>query len=368
MIRTGRDGAAARSCVPLGFERSYPTLTRELRRLGLRPVCEVCRRGGHRLDGRARARAGRGAAAGLARAARRRRGVSRRTCWSARCRTRAGSAACSREGEDFAHLVDALDGVLRRLGGTARCWRTDRMATIVEPGSDRLRAGGGRAGQALRRHGRGLPAAAGAAQGRRRGARSATCSARGGAPRRSRRRRRRRPIARPLVRRRSPTGAAAAGSRSPSSAAAEPLLPLPAVAYPAELPGGAGRLARARWSRSRATATASRPSLAGQTVTVRARLGEPTLRVVSAAGVARRDAPARCPPAPARSCAAGAHQAALEQAVLAAFTTGRPCARKPNRPPSDAGARARGGARPATRRRAGAADARDATRARRAAR
>src|SRR5450755_914455 len=34
---------------PLGFERSYPTLTRELRRLGLRPVCEVCKRGGHRL-------------------------------------------------------------------------------------------------------------------------------------------------------------------------------------------------------------------------------------------------------------------------------------------------------------------------------
>jgi hypothetical protein len=30
----------------------------------------------------------------------------------------------------------------------------------------------------------------------------------------------------------------------------------------------------------------------------------------------------------------GAHQAALEQAVLAAFTTRPPCARKPNRPPS----------------------------------
>src|SRR2546426_3624384 len=34
---------------PLGFERSYQTLTRELRRLGLRPVCEICKRGGHRL-------------------------------------------------------------------------------------------------------------------------------------------------------------------------------------------------------------------------------------------------------------------------------------------------------------------------------
>ena len=41
------------------------------------------------------------------------------------------------DGMDFAHLVACLDGVLRRLGGTARSWRTDRMATIVEPGTDR---------------------------------------------------------------------------------------------------------------------------------------------------------------------------------------------------------------------------------------
>jgi hypothetical protein len=34
---------------PLGFVRSYQTLTRELRRLELRPECPVCKRGGHRL-------------------------------------------------------------------------------------------------------------------------------------------------------------------------------------------------------------------------------------------------------------------------------------------------------------------------------
>ncbi len=34
---------------PLGFARSYQTLTRELRRLGLRRECPVCKRGGHRL-------------------------------------------------------------------------------------------------------------------------------------------------------------------------------------------------------------------------------------------------------------------------------------------------------------------------------
>jgi transposase len=35
--------------VELGFDRSYPTLVRELRRLGLRPACECCRAGGARV-------------------------------------------------------------------------------------------------------------------------------------------------------------------------------------------------------------------------------------------------------------------------------------------------------------------------------
>jgi hypothetical protein len=44
-----------------------------------------------------------------------------------------GSLPCSgkfrgvfAESEDQPHLIEALDGVLRRLGGTARRWRTDR--------------------------------------------------------------------------------------------------------------------------------------------------------------------------------------------------------------------------------------------------
>ena len=43
------------------------------------------------------------------------------------------------DGQTFAHLIEALDGILRRLGRTARSWRTDRMATVVYPGTDRLR-------------------------------------------------------------------------------------------------------------------------------------------------------------------------------------------------------------------------------------
>ena len=46
-------------------------------------------------DGRDRAPGRGGDPVGLAGAAPRRRGASRRSCWSARCRTRAGSARCS---------------------------------------------------------------------------------------------------------------------------------------------------------------------------------------------------------------------------------------------------------------------------------
>jgi len=123
----------------LGFERSYVTFARELRRLGLRPRCEACRIGGH------------GATVELVHEP----GEEIQFDWleltetpwgesayvlvgalslSGRCR----AVIC--EGMTFAHLVDAIDGVLRRLGGTPRAWRTDRMATVVAPGADRITA------------------------------------------------------------------------------------------------------------------------------------------------------------------------------------------------------------------------------------
>src|SRR6266508_2522617 len=36
---------------------------------------------------------------------------------------------------DPLHLIEAIDGVLRRHGGTPRVWRTDRLATVIVPGS-----------------------------------------------------------------------------------------------------------------------------------------------------------------------------------------------------------------------------------------
>lgn len=64
-----------------------------------------------------------------------------------------------------------------------------------------------------------------------------------------------------------------------------------------------------------------------------ARVGEQTLQVISAAGVLVATH-RRLPVGGGQTARQPAHQAALEQAVLAAFTTKRPCRRKANRPPS----------------------------------
>ncbi|MEV6654673.1 transcriptional regulator [Streptomyces sp. NPDC051219] len=44
------------------------------------------------------------------------------------------------ESEDFPHLVQGLDQVVRKLGGTARRWRFDRMSTVCYPSSGQVTA------------------------------------------------------------------------------------------------------------------------------------------------------------------------------------------------------------------------------------
>src|SRR6266511_2795748 len=117
---------------PLGFDRSYPTLTRELRRLELRPECPVCKRGGHRLTIELAHEPGEELQLDWC--------ELRETPWGEPAYVLVGALSYSgriravlSDGMDFAHLVGALDGVLRRLGGTTRSWRTDRMATKSIP-------------------------------------------------------------------------------------------------------------------------------------------------------------------------------------------------------------------------------------------
>src|SRR5262252_3729692 len=127
----------------LGYAGSYPSLTAAIRAHGLRPHCEPCQ-----------ASAGRDAAI-IAHPP----GEETQFDWlelpgppplwgcgahahllvgalSASGRWRGVLAEC----EDFAHLAEALDQVVRKLGGLTRRWRFDRMATVCHPGSGALTA------------------------------------------------------------------------------------------------------------------------------------------------------------------------------------------------------------------------------------
>jgi transposase len=121
-----------------GFDRSYPTLVRELRRLALRPVCLVCRQ-----------RRGRAPTTEIDHPA----GEEIQWDWLELPVTPWGQpayvlvGALSHSGRfravvceqmTFGHLTGALHDILTGLGGTSRVWRVDRMATAVIPGTDRL--------------------------------------------------------------------------------------------------------------------------------------------------------------------------------------------------------------------------------------
>ena len=127
-----------RELVAAGFERSYPTLVRELRRLELRPVCLVCQH-----------RRGRAVTVEIEHPP----GEEIQWDWLELHDTPWGQpafvlvGALSHSGRfrgvfceqmTFGHLAEAMHRVLVALGGTPRVWRTDRMATIVIAGTDRL--------------------------------------------------------------------------------------------------------------------------------------------------------------------------------------------------------------------------------------
>jgi hypothetical protein len=113
--------------------------------------------------------------------------------------------------------------------------------------------------------------------------------------------------------------------------AAEPLRTLPAAAYPAliAVQRKASRSALVAFEGNRYSVA---PSHAGRTLTVRARVGEPVLEILTAAGeiVAMHR---RGPAGAGQLIRSAEHAALLEKAVLAAFTTEHACRRKINRPP-----------------------------------
>ena len=234
--------------------------------------------------------------------------------------------------QDQAHLVEGIDWVLRRFGGTARRWRVDRMSTVLVPGTDRVQASF--AGVA-KHYGVGIDACPPRRPNRKgvvekaihyiaqRWWRTAAvgslaqaqdsldhfCETTGDARRR-------------------------AGHTVGELADAEPLLPLPSMPYPAE-----GTMVRKVAANGLVAVWGNRysvpPSVIGTDVSVRWRLGDPTFDVVSASG--RLIASHRkVPRGQGRMVRLPEHTAALEKVVLGAFTTAGPCKPKPNRPPSAA--------------------------------
>ena len=322
-----------RELVEAGFDRSYPTLVRELRRVQLRPVCLVCEhRRGDAVTVEIDHPAGEELQWDWLELA------PEDVPWGEPAFVLVGALSHSGrfrgvfcEQTTFGHLAEAMHQVLVALGGTPRVWRTDRMATIVVPGTDRLTVD---AAQAAKHY----------------GVEIAVCP-----PRRAQRKGVVEAAIKYLTRswwrtaKVATMGEAQASldrwsvevadqRRRPSGTvgqvgAAEPLRSLPAAAYPAVIAveRRASRSALVAFEGNRYSVS---PVHAGRLVTVHARVGEPLLRILSAAGeiVATH-----------RRLAAGAgqtvrsteHAAALEQAVLSAFTTGHTCRRKTNRPPGD---------------------------------
>ncbi len=234
--------------------------------------------------------------------------------------------------QDQAHLVEGIDGVLRRFGGTARRWRVDRMATVVVPGTDRIQASF--VGVA-KHYGVGVD----------------PCP-----PRRPNRKGVVEKAIHYIAQRWWRTAAVGTLSEAQDSldhfsqtvgdarrragdtvgelADAEPLLPLPAMPYPAE-----GVLVRKVAANGLVSVWGNQysvpPGVIRTEVSVRWRLGDPSFDVISASGrlVATHR---KVPRGQGRVVRLPEHTAALEKVVLGAFTTARPPKPKPNRPPSAA--------------------------------
>ena len=318
-----------RELVAAGFDRSYPTLVRELRRLQLRPVCLVCE---HR----------RGDAVTIE--IEHPPGEEIQWDWLELDVTPWGEpafvlvGALSHSGRfravlceqmTFGHLAAAMHRVLAALGGTPRVWRTDRMATIVIPGTDRLTVDAAQAAKHYETEITVCPPRRAQRKGVVEAAikyltrswwRSAAVQTMGEAQR---------SLDRWSVevadQRRERGGTVGA------LGAAEPLRTLPAAAYPAVIAveRKASRSALVAFEGNRYSVP---PAQTGRTLTVRARVNEPDLQVLTATGelVATHR---RAPTGAGQLVRSPEHAALLEQAVLAAFTTEHACRRKVNRPP-----------------------------------
>lgn len=316
----------------LGYGLSYVSFARQLRQHGLRPHCEACAG----VRGRATIQIEHPPGAELQWDWFER----RRAPWGGTAYVLLGTLPHSgrvrgvlAETADQPHLVEAIDGVLRRFGGTARVWRTDRLATVIVPGTRDVQ-----------------PSFAPVA--RHYGVSVEPCP-----PRRANRKGSVESAVRFVCGRwwRTMTATTMAeaqrlldrfcatvgdgrprpgGTTVGQLADAEPLLVLPAAPYPAtvEVTRPVGADATVAFGGNRYSVP---PGLLGTQVTVRHRLGAATVELHAPSGALL--ACHRLAEAGAGTVVrTQAHRTALEGVVLGAFTTDRPCDRKANHPPGPA--------------------------------
>lgn len=323
----------------LGYQGGYSTFTRGLRRFQVRPHCDPCQAS----TGRDRAVIDHPA------------GEEIQFDWlelpdppavwgaGAHAHLLVGALAHSgrwravlAESEDFPHLVQGLDAVVRKLGGTARRWRFDRMATVCYPSSGQVTSSfspvakyygvgvdicpprrGNRKGvvekanhSAAQRWWRTVPDHLSVEQ------------AQSGVDKLA---------ARMDERRRTVDGIKVTVAQL---AASEPLLELPVRPFPAELEVQRTVSPQALVSFD-GNFYSVPPGMPGVQVTVRHRLGEDFLHIVTAgrAVIARHR---RAAPGSGQTVRDAGHVIALERAVLASVSDRAPCKNKVRRPVSDA--------------------------------
>ncbi|MGA3221562.1 MAG: IS21 family transposase [Acidimicrobiales bacterium] len=330
----------------LGYARSYPSFARQLRLAALRPHCEACSGVVGRDTIEIEHPAGDEVQWDWF--------ERRKAPWGGTAYVLLGTLPCSGRSRgvlcpatDQAHLVEAMDGVLRRLGGTARHWRVDRMATVVVPATGDVQA----SFAPVAKHYGAVVVACPARRGNRKGAVEAavrfatgrwwrTLSAesqeqaqvsldRFWATKGDARLRSPRGIEEP------PTdGARPRWPTVGELAEAEPLLALPAVPYPATIEVTATVDHRASVA-FRGNRYSVAPGLQGATMALRHRLGTNALEIYSPSGalvVTHRLARAGS----GEIVRTPEHRQALEKVVLGQFSNKRPCDRKENRPPGAA--------------------------------
>jgi transposase len=339
--------------VALGYGGSYVSFARQVRLAGLRPHCEAC----SGVKGRETIEIEHPAGEEIQWDWFERRHAP----WGETAYVLLGTLSHSgrtrgvlSEAMDQAHLVESMDAVMGRLGGTARKWRTDRLATVIVPGSADIQA----SFAPVAKHYGAIVTPCPPRRGNRKGAvecgvkfccgrwwRTMTASSPAEAQLSLDRfwsttgDDRLRPPGRYLDPAEAPEAEPTDSGRPrwPSVrelADAEVLMALPPVPYPATIE--VSRFVDDKASVAfRGNRYSVAPGMGGIELTLRHRLGTGTLQVFSPAGielvshhlaVAGAGQLVRTPE----------HRAALEAVVLGQFSSSRPCDRKANKPPGHA--------------------------------